>query len=312
MKKHVSLGIMLTLLNGNRVTASYLAEKYETSKKTIYRSIETLLEAGMPINCFQGKNGGYEIIKTSKLSSSFFTMNELCSFISFLKSNSKCIIDNEPISIEERLTTLNDKNLALAIENTSKSLVIDTSSWGQYNLYNEKIKTIKNAINKNLKLLIEYRNKESEVIKERIIHPYTLVLKTNIWYVYAFCENKTNFRLFKLSRISNITNLNTKYIKDDIDILSKPWNKEFKNNLEEIEIEFECHNSCMPEIYEWLGKDVSVINQNNINLIKTKVSFSHGLVHRIMEFGNKIRIIKPQKLSNALINECTNICLNYQ
>lgn len=312
MKKHVTLGIMLTLLNGKRITASYLAEKYEVSKKTIYRSIETLLEAGMPISCLQGKNGGYELIQTSKINSSFFTFKELCSFISFLKSNSKCIIDEDPFPIEERLDLLENKNFALEIENQSKSLVIDTNSWGQNYSENEKTRIIKKAINETTKLLITYQNKSDLHVNERTIHPYTLVLKTNIWYVYAFCENRKSFRLFKLSRIMNLINLKDKYIKREIDILSKPWNSEFKTNLEVINLEMLCNKSCMPEIYEWLGKDIYVCDKLNKKIIKAQANFSYGLVHKIMEFGNKITILKPEKLSAALLNECNEICLNYK
>ena len=310
MKKHVSIGIMLTLLSGKRVTASFLAEKYETSVKTIYRSIDTLLEAGMPIKCLQGKNGGYEIIKESSISSSFFTTKELCAFISFLKST-RSNIDIHSFTLEDRLSSLSDKSLAQELEKESKTMVIDTNIWGHIDRENKKSDIIKNAINKNLKILIKYLNKNINKTESRVINPYTLVYKTNMWYVYAYCEKRKEFRLFKLSRICSLEILTDHFEKQNIDTLSKPWNTSFKANSEEINITLQCYYCDLNDIKEWLENCNVKQDSNNKFTLTGKALFSLGLVHKIMEYGNRIKIVSPTKLKDAVITECYNIYNSY-
>lgn len=317
MKKYVTLGIMLSLLSGKRYSAPKLAEKYETSVKTIYRAIETLLEAGMPITCKQGKNGGYELVKESAISTSFFTINELSSFISFLKSSNIKPFENIS-NIDERLELMKDKKLATKLKEEALDFVIDTNVWGSKNFENKNEDTIKAAIQTSTKLLITYYDISSKTTK-RIIHPYTMVYKTGVWYIYAYCEKRGAFRLFKLARIKNIELLDQKFIKEKIDIASKPWIKEFEENLEKIDIQLLCPSSKLADITEWLGENIkvdnicsSLCNENidlnqNYKLITGTANFSLGLIHRLMQLGPLVKVVKPQKLKDALIKECLNI-----
>ena len=312
MKKYVSLGIMLTLLSGKRYTAPELADKYETSVKTIYRAIDTLLEAGMPIRCFSGKGGGYEIINESKINSSFFTMKELSSFISFLKTNSKNALLEGNISLDERINSITDKWVASELLTESNTLVIDSSVWGSKDSNNLHIECIKKAISSSKKLLITYPSNTDN--KERIIHPYTLVFKLGVWYLYAYCESRKSFRLFKLARIVNMASLSQDFERKNIDTLAMPWNKEFEENLEEIDISLITQKKHLPDLLEWLGKGAKINNYNSFSediTITAKASFSHGLIHRLMQFGDKVKVVYPDKLKKALTNECQAICQLY-
>lgn len=318
MKKYVSLGIMMTLYSGKRYSAPELAEKYETSVKTIYRAIDSLLEAGMPIRCIAGKGGGYEIIKESKINTSFFTLNELSSFISFLKSTRGSLMQDSGSSIDERLNCLPDEKIKNELINESSALVIDTDSWGscpQNSLLTEKIKE---AIIKSNKVEIEYISRNS--YEKRIVHPYTIVYKTGVWYMYAFCEKRSAFRLFKLTRIKSLNVLESTFIRKDINTLSKPWNKEFEENLEKIKLSLIANKNVMPEIVEWLGTDklscsqIGNHNQNTINnqyIIETTANFSQGLIHRLMQFGNNVEVLSPKKVQEAIKNECYKIYKTY-
>ncbi len=314
MKKHVSIGIMLSLLSGKRVTASYLATKYETSIKTIYRAIDTLLEAGMPIRCIQGKNGGYELIKESVINSSFFTMKELSSFLSFIKTTNN-LINKDTVFLEDRISNVFDQEIINEINEESKHLVIDLSMWGHSESNTKLISTVNECIKNKTKLEINYINIKAKKSTKRVIHPYSLVFKTDTWYVYAFCEKRNSFRLFKLSRIENINCIHEQFIKKQIDVLSKPWNKDFKNNLEEIDIELQCETMLINDVIDWLGDNsqIEIINEHpRFAYIKGKAYYSLGLVHKIIEFGDKIQILSPIKLKEAIVSECDNISSFYQ
>lgn len=302
MKKYISIAIMMSLLSGRRYTASALAEKYETSVKTIYRAIDTLIEANMPIACFSGKNGGYELIKESKINSSFFTLQELCSFITFLKSNN--LIEKDS-AFEERLGVLLEKPYGNDLNKLCGQMIIDTDMWGENTKSNIQVDTIKAAIEEQRRLIITY-NKDC-LRQSRTIEPYTLVYKAGVWYVYAYCEDKMSYRLFRLSRIENIVK-GQPFERKDIDLTKRPWNKDFNDNLEEIDIELTCDSTTLPELLDWLGSNVKITPSG---FIKSTAHFSQGLVHRLMLFGPKVKVVSPEKLKIALKEECIKISEQY-
>jgi len=306
MKKYITLAIMLNLLDGQRHTAPELAEKNEVSIKTIYRAIDTLLEANMPIVSFQGKNGGYQLISQSQLSSGFFTMQELSSSITFLKSNSKLIPSS--LSIQERIDNLENQTLKQSISKDS-SIIIDTNSWGYASFINKNQENLSKAISNQNKVKIKYQSKDSE--KERIIYPYALVYKTGSLYVYAVCQDKKAFRLFKLNRIKDIEILQDHFEKLSVDLSTNPWNKEFEENLESIDIELVCTEQCLSDVCEWLKcNNIKKVGSNYI--VSARALNSIGLIHRIMQFGKHITILKPESLKSKLIDECNLISHTYQ
>lgn len=317
MKKYVSLGIMITLLDYKKHTAPELAKKYETSVKTIYRSIENLLEAGMPIICIQGKGGGYQLISQSKINATFFTLSELSSFLSFIKSNSKNI-PSEFKDIDAKINNIENKEISNKILSSLGNFVIDTDNWGSTSITDKNISLIKDCINNHTKIIVNYQNLNN-TLSGRVIHPYCLVFKSGYWYVYAYCEERKSFRLFKLSRISKIENTNCIFIKQNIDLTEKPWNNNYKESFEKINIELECDINSIKDINTWLetsDNNLEICNQNNNQNINTKTisgtaSFSLGLVHQIILYGNKIKVIKPTKLKEAIKTECLNIYKNY-
>lgn len=77
MKINRLIGILALLLQQERMTASELAEKFEVSRRTINRDIETLCEAGIPLMTVPGKNGGVSIMDGYKLDKTLLTSGEL-------------------------------------------------------------------------------------------------------------------------------------------------------------------------------------------------------------------------------------------
>jgi len=85
MKLDRLIGILTILLQNDRVTAPYLAEKFEVNRRTIGRDIDTLCQAGIPIITHQGARGGISIAEGFRLDKSVLTTDELAGIIAALK-----------------------------------------------------------------------------------------------------------------------------------------------------------------------------------------------------------------------------------
>lgn len=304
MKKYISLAILVSLLSGKRLTAPFLAKKYETSIKTIYRSIDTLLEAGMPIVSIKGSGGGYELLSSQEISKSFFTTKELAYFLSFLKTSKQNNILEDEFNIEDRLNLLN-KEFINEIDKKSNQIVIDTELWGSISQNNKAHGIITDAVKNQMQVRIIYASNENVW---RVIEPYTLVYKTGVWYVYAFCHLRKAFRLFRLSRITNIEITNVPFTRKEIDVSKKPWNEEFKHNNEVIKIKLKC-SKLDEDLTSWI-ENVNMFCQGENKIITGNAVFSSGLIHRIMQLGTSVKVLEPKKLKDAVYNECMAILSN--
>ncbi|MDD2445600.1 MAG: HTH domain-containing protein [Clostridia bacterium] len=76
LKQYLVFGIFLFIIQKEKITAKIIAEKFEISKRTVYRYLDTLTSAGIPVICEQGRNGGIRILKSFKLNNIYLTENE--------------------------------------------------------------------------------------------------------------------------------------------------------------------------------------------------------------------------------------------
>lgn len=77
MKISRLLGILNVLVNKDRVTVKELAERFEVSKRTIFRDLDTLNEAGIPIVSYSGIGGGVSVIEGYKYNKSLFSKSDI-------------------------------------------------------------------------------------------------------------------------------------------------------------------------------------------------------------------------------------------
>lgn len=81
MKMDIALGILLTTLNKEIVTAQELSSKFVISTRTVYRYVNFLDLSGVPIITKPGKNGGISIVHKFNLKNLYFTNIELLQLI---------------------------------------------------------------------------------------------------------------------------------------------------------------------------------------------------------------------------------------
>ena len=191
MKMNRLIGIITTLQQKKIVTAPYLAEKFEVSRRTINRDIEDLCKAGIPIVTTQGVNGGISIMDGFSLDTTVFTEQELTAIFTGLKS-----LDSVSNSASaEKLAQKIGGSSAIRL---SDSMVIDLSSFYKDDLA-AKIDQIKQAINKSKCITFHYCYKKGEADKK--IEPYLIVFKWSDWYIFGFCKERQDFRMYKLRRL---------------------------------------------------------------------------------------------------------------
>ena len=195
MKDNRLFRILYYILQKGKVTASELADKFEVSVRTIYRDIDSISCAGIPIYALQGKGGGIEIAEDFILSKSLLSEHEKQQIISALQG-----LDNTTKQHENELLT---KLSALFKMKNTSWIEVDFNNWQNNKLYEKTFNGIKSAIlSKNIVSFTYFSSNEKET--SRRVKPVRLLFKSQDWYLYAFCLLRNDFRYFKLSRIKNL------------------------------------------------------------------------------------------------------------
>lgn len=203
MKTERLLGITMILLDKKQVSAAQLAELFEVSIRTIYRDINSLGEAGIPITTLPGANGGIKIMENYKVDKHFFTTSEIIDLLIALENLGKNISSTHANQTVEKLKTLVPNHLSNEIEFKKNQITVDLTPWTNNQILQPFLEKVKNAMDQQHLLQFDYIDNRGKQTK-RIVEPYRLVLKEISWYIQAYCLEKKEFRTFKLSRMSNL------------------------------------------------------------------------------------------------------------
>lgn len=188
--------IVYILLGRGRVTARELAERFEVSVRTIYRDIDALSQAGVPVYATQGAGGGIHISERFVLNKSALTEAEQREILLALQSVS-ATGHSEAGALLARLGDLFDQDSADWIE-------VDFSRWGSDESDRQTLADVKRAILQRHPIVFSYHSSAGELTHRRA-NPVKLLYKSQAWYVQAFCHMREAYRTFKLVRMAGVT-----------------------------------------------------------------------------------------------------------
>ena len=188
------LGMIYILMRQGTVTAAELAERFEVSVRTIYRDMDTLSAAGIPIYAKKGKNGGICLTEQFVLNKMLLTKDEQQEILSGLVS----LRETKAEAGENILQKLGEFFRTDPVD----WLAIDLSDWSgsRVQLY----ENIKNAILARRLLQFDYYGKNGQM-RRRTVEPVKLLFKEYTWYLKAYCRERKDWRLFKLFRIKRLS-----------------------------------------------------------------------------------------------------------
>lgn len=203
MKVERLISIMIILLDKERISAQKLADIFEVSLRTIYRDIEAINRIGIPVRSISGVGGGFEIMPNYKIDSKVFSDVDLSTILMALSSLSTMIRGDELIHTLTKIKSLIPADKAKEIEQRTNQLCIDLTSWTGNRERQSYLEMIKIALKEKKLLSFEYAGRYGDKT-ERTVESYQLILKSNHWYLQGYCLKRNDFRLFRLSRISNL------------------------------------------------------------------------------------------------------------
>jgi predicted DNA-binding transcriptional regulator YafY len=196
MKINRLLEITLILLNKKTVTAEELAERFEVSTRTIYRDIDELSSAGVPVFANRGNKGGISLLDNFAINRTMLNEHERDSLLLALKTLQA--------TRYPEIDAILDKIGAVFKKAADDWVHIEFSPWGSGPNDENKFLNIKRGILENKVLVLDYINADG-ILSHRSLEPMQLLFKGQAWYVWGYCRMKHDFRTFRISRIRNLS-----------------------------------------------------------------------------------------------------------
>ncbi|MEH6941336.1 helix-turn-helix transcriptional regulator [Bacillus sp. JJ722] len=302
MKLERLLSILLLLLKEERITADFLAERFEVTKRTIYRDMESLMVAGIPIVTYSGKGGGYALLESYKLTVFTFSDEEKQLLLHSLDYRKELLEDNNAEELQGKIQQLSPEIQPASLRLSSPSIYrpeVDQE-------IKERMQSITTAINLEREVSFVYVSYKGEST-DRTVRPTAIVLRNGSWYMEAFCYLRGEERVFKLTRVRKLqmielqTTIMTEASKERID--TKP-------NQSPINVRLQFSKSKLGIVYDYFSlSEIKEMTEEHV-IVEFPYHFDYAIIPFILSFGDAVRILAPSDLIETLhleINKIANI-----
>jgi predicted DNA-binding transcriptional regulator YafY len=301
MKIDRLLGIITVLLQKDKSTAPELANRFEVSTRTIFRDVEDICKAGIPLISRQGGGGGISIADGYKLNHSALTTDEMQSILAGLKGIGSITAEAKIERLIEKLTPGKK-----AVVSMKDCIVIDLASHYKSSL-SDKIALIRAAISNDRLLGFAYYSERGR--EARVIEPYYIAFKWSAWYVFGYCTQRQDFRLFKLNRLWSAEVLNKTFVPRDIPEEGLSLDDYFEDSqfatvLFDGSAEHLIVEEYGPESYEKL--------EDGRLTMKLRYTNRKYIIRWLLGFGGAAVVLNPQDLAAELQEAIKKMYKNYR
>jgi predicted DNA-binding transcriptional regulator YafY len=303
------LAITVILLNQDRISARELAERFEVSIRTIYRDVDAISMAGIPITSYAGKQGGFKIIDSFKLDRQLLTMKDMLAILSALKGINATLEDKELDSAIDKITCLVPDDKTSLLEDHMQHISIEIHPWGYQKSQQKYLKVIHNAIAENQIIEFQYENAKGEV-RHRKVEPMTLLFKGYAWYLFSFCLYRNDYRLFRLSRIKDVNVLEEKFARRDK--THKEYFRESYQSAKLVNIILKFSPKIKQKVIEYFGEESVNIQEDGNIIVKFTYPEDDYIYSIILGFEEHIEILEPTYIRERLKEKVEKILSLYK
>lgn len=289
------LAITLELMTKKRIRASEIASRFEVSTRTIYRDIELINQAGIPVTSFTGADGGFELMDGFFMSKQHFTVEDFSVIYQLLQSLEEAM-GNQYTQVKHKLASLHP-NVAMPNQ-LNDNLIRITSTKEEAEL----VRKINQAVKRSLVITFTYVNATGDET-ERRVEPNHLFWEGGAWYLEGYCLNKNANRMFRVSRMSNLRLTEESFrVREEQAIGHIAPSEGYQAHLR-----FEL--TAQPRVYEQFRDECQRFDDR----IEVRTTFYHldYALSVILSYGSKVMVLSPPELKDALLEEIEHIKKRY-
>ncbi len=305
------MAITILLLNRKRVQAQELADRLEVSLRTIYRDLESLNVAGIPIISYTGADGGFEIMENFRLDRQMLSFDELISLSTALRG-----LQSTQAFSNQNLDGLLDKVGALVSKAEqgrmagADQVIIDLNPWKSSSSERNKYDTLHKAVSDKRLIRFTYTDGQGGET-ERCIEPMGLVLKGYTWYLHGYCLNRDDYRMFRLSRIRNLLILEDTFQRRMVTLseLNENWGPQRDSKMVDLVLRFTGPAKVPAE--DHFDSDEIERQPDGSLIVRVRYPDNDWLIGFLLHFRTDLFILEPSHIAAAVRKSALEIAKLY-
>jgi predicted DNA-binding transcriptional regulator YafY len=311
MKLERLMAITILLLNRKRVQAQELADRMEVSLRTIYRDLESLGIAGIPIVSYTGIEGGYEIMESFRLDRQMLSFDELIALFTALRGlqSTEAMKHSDIERLLEKVGSLvsHAEQGRLA---ESDRVHIDFIPWRRSEEDQNKYDLLRIAVQENKLIRFTYTDRQG-VETERYIEPMAFALKSYVWYMQGYCLDREDYRTFKLSRIRDLQILADSFPRRSIELssLKDRWVQPRDHSYVDLILRFsEAAKVSVTDQFD--EAEIERLADGSL-LVRTAFPDENWIIGFLLKFKTDVYIVEPAHIAAEVRNMALSIAALY-
>ncbi|WP_312108392.1 helix-turn-helix transcriptional regulator [Brevibacillus reuszeri] len=309
MKLERLLAIIMMLLNRRRLSARELADHFEVSLRTIYRDLDAINAAGIPIVAYPGSSGGYEIMESFTIDRQYLSLEELVAVIAALKGVHSSTEDKQIGQLLEKINALLSTS-SPSIAYNQHPVVYDFNPWGSTPAIAQKVSTLRDAIARKMRVSIVY-TKIGGQSEERTIEPISLIIKGYVWYVYAYCRRRMEYRLFRLSRIEQLVVLTEEFMPHKSEVDKLVWQEDWDTGPR-VELVLRFAPAVHVRVRDMFQPETIEIQEDGYLLVRTVMADDEWLHGMLLSYGESLFVLEPAYIKERMGETIKKMLLQYE
>lgn len=292
--------IIYILLEKKSITAGELAEHLEVSVRTIYRDIDALSQAGIPIYASQGKGGGISLLDNFVLDKSLLSEKEQDKILLALQSLSAV----QYPELDDVLSKLN----SLFKKSNINWIEVDFSNWGNDKKQKEVFSLLKDAILEHLVIIFFYFNISGEK-SHRKVEPLKLLFRDKAWYLQGYCLQKMALRTFKISRMSDIHITEESCMHQSLqELMTKSPDKACNR---QVKLTLKISPEGAYRIYDDFEEENIIRNKDDSYTVIVSMPDGEWIYNYLFSFGTMLEVIEPESVRKEISIRLDNMVNKY-
>lgn len=293
------LAIVMTLLNRRETTAPELAAHFEVSVRTIYRDIDALSAAGIPVEPIQGRNGGFRLRDGFRMDRTVMTSDELETIQVALNGVAGVLKTQTAKNSAEKLKVVSGSR-------PKETLVVDLEPWGELSEVPEAVELLREAAREHRWVTFRYQAVGAEA-RERRVEPYLVVFKNLNWYLYGFCGERQAFRLFRLGRLQDLKVTDRRFEPRPVHAEERPWDTDWNHPINRVRMVFKVPATKLLHLKEWLPADSAISEDGSYILYDVSLPHDEGLYRFLLSFSGDVEVVSPPEVRGELARRAAKI-----
>ncbi|GIP33571.1 YafY family protein [Paenibacillus sp. J2TS4] len=305
MKLDRLLSITMALLSNNRVSAVELADRFEVSLRTIYRDMETLNQAGIPITSYPGPDGGYEIMSGYRLDKQVLTLEQFHSIYTALRGIQSATDNSDMTDLLERIGALIPDG-----SGAPSSFSLDFRHASDKDV-KEKIRSLDLAVRKMHVVEFDYMDNQG-VETSRTLEPMGLYLKRSAWYLWGFCRIRSALRVFRLSRMNDLNVLSEMFIRRDLTVEDVDKDRRWIKPPDGVDVTLLFQPLAKARVRDEFEASRIVTNPDGTQQVTAYYYTKEKAIQHIISFGIHVKVLGPPEMVKALYSHVLQISHLYE